>query len=52
MLESLFQPKTVAVIGASREEGKVGHDIVKNLVQYGYPGKVFPVNPKAGTSSA
>ena len=47
MLESLFQPKTVAVIGASREPGKVGHDIVKNLVQYGYPGKVFPVNPKA-----
>ena len=47
MLESLFDPKSVAVIGASREEGKVGHDIVKNLVQYGYAGKVFPVNPKA-----
>ena len=47
MLESLFDPKSVAVIGASREEGKVGHDIVKNLVTYGYAGKIFPVNPKA-----
>ncbi len=47
MLESFFSPRSVAVIGASREEGKVGHDVVKNLVQYGFAGRVFPVNPKA-----
>ncbi|WP_211435922.1 CoA-binding protein [Candidatus Kuenenia stuttgartensis] len=46
-LKHFFSPKTVAVIGASREKGKVGHDIVKNLVQYGYQGTIYPVNPKA-----
>ena len=45
MLEYFFSPKTVAVVGASREEGKVGHDLFKNLVRYGYKGKIYPVNP-------
>ena len=47
MLEHFFSPRTVAVVGASREEGKVGHDLLKNLVTYGYKGKVYPVNPNA-----
>ena len=47
MLEHFFSPKTVAVVGASREEGKVGHDLFKNLVNHGYKGKVYPVNPHA-----
>lgn len=47
MLEHFFSPDTVAVIGASREEGKVGYDVLKNLVSYGYKGKVYPVNPHA-----
>ncbi|MEP9412327.1 MAG: acetate--CoA ligase family protein [Candidatus Brocadia sp.] len=47
MLEHFFSPDTIAVIGASREEGKVGYDVLKNLVTYGYKGKVFPVNPHA-----
>jgi len=47
MLEHFFSPKTVAVVGASREEGKVGHDLLKNLVTYGYKGKIYPVNPHA-----
>ncbi|MDH5174841.1 MAG: CoA-binding protein, partial [Elusimicrobiota bacterium] len=46
MLEKLFYPKSIAVIGASREEGKVGHSILKNLLRYGYPGKIYPINPK------
>lgn len=46
MLEHFFSPKTVAVVGASREEGKVGHNLLKNLVKYGYRGKIYPVNPK------
>jgi len=47
MLESFFAPRSVAVIGASREEGKVGHDVLRNLVQYGFRGRIYPVNPKA-----
>jgi acetyltransferase len=47
MLESFFEPRSVAVIGASREEGKVGHDVLKNLIQYKFAGGIYPVNPKA-----
>ncbi|MEE8179757.1 MAG: CoA-binding protein, partial [bacterium] len=46
-MEKLFNPKSIAVIGASRQEGKVGHSVLKNLLQYGYPGKIYPINPKA-----
>ncbi len=49
MLEHFFSPKTIAVVGASREEGKVGHDLLKNLVVHGYKGKIYPVNPKSDT---
>jgi len=49
MLESLLYPKTIAVIGASRAPGKVGHEIVANLVQGGFKGKIVPVNPSADT---
>jgi acetyl coenzyme A synthetase (ADP forming)-like protein len=45
---SLLSPSSVAVIGASSQEGKVGHDVLKNLLTQGYGGKVFPVNPKGG----
>ena len=46
-LNSIFYPKSIAIIGASTEVGHVGNDIVKNLVKQGYAGKIFPVNPKA-----
>ncbi len=42
-----FSPGSVGVIGASRREGAVGHEIVKNLLDCKYPGKIFPINPKA-----
>jgi acetate---CoA ligase (ADP-forming) len=45
---SLLSPASIAVIGASAQEGKVGHDILKNLLTQGYTGDVFPVNPKGG----
>lgn len=45
---ALFEPKSIAVVGASHTPGKVGNDIVKNLVQEKFLGKVFPVNPKKG----
>jgi acetyl coenzyme A synthetase (ADP forming)-like protein len=46
-LKSFFEPSSVAVIGASREPGKLGHEIFKNIVEAGYKGKLYPVNPKA-----
>ena len=47
MLDSFFKPKSVAVIGASREEGKTGHSILANIINDKFPGKIFAVNPKA-----
>ena len=46
-LESFFKPKTVAVIGVSRQPRKFGHVIFKNFKDSEFKGKVFPVNPKA-----
>ena len=45
--KNFFCPDSVAVIGAAREEGKVGRIIFDNIISSGYKGKVFPVNPKA-----
>jgi acetyltransferase len=47
MLEHFFTPKSVAVIGASSEPGKVGYDIVRNLKEASFHGEIYPVNPKA-----
>ncbi|MCJ7720193.1 MAG: CoA-binding protein, partial [Candidatus Hadarchaeum sp.] len=46
-LKSFFEPKSVAVIGASREPGKLGHEVFKNIIDAGYKGKLYPINPKA-----
>ena len=43
-LDKIFNPKTVAIVGASDVEGSVGYAIVKNLTQQGYKGKVYFVN--------
>ncbi|MGC9345444.1 MAG: acetate--CoA ligase alpha subunit [Candidatus Bathyarchaeales archaeon] len=43
-LDKIFNPKGIAVIGASDEEGSVGHTLMKNLTELGYEGKVYPVN--------
>lgn len=42
----LFNPKSVAVVGASRDKNKVGHKILKNILA-DFRGKIYPVNPKA-----
>jgi acetate---CoA ligase (ADP-forming) len=47
MLESLLTPKSIAVVGASRKAGKVGHEVVAALVEGGFAGKIIPVNPLA-----
>ena len=46
-LKSFFEPDGVAVIGASREPGKLGYEIFKNIIDAGFKGKLYPINPKA-----
>jgi acyl-CoA synthetase (NDP forming) len=46
-LTPIFKPKSVAVIGASTAPGKLGHDILANLKNGGFPGGLYPINPKA-----
>jgi len=46
-LRTLFKPKSVAVIGASRNPKKIGHLIFKNIIEGGFTNPVYPVNPKA-----
>jgi len=47
MLDSLFRPKSVAVIGASTKELSIGNRVIRNLVDFGFKGPIFPINPKA-----
>lgn len=47
MLEGFFSPRSVAVVGVSRDEEKVGHAIFDNVLRGGFAGAVYPVNPKA-----
>lgn len=47
MPESLFNPKTIAVIGASKDPKKVGYAVLNNLIKFGYKGALFPINPTA-----
>jgi len=46
-LDAIFSPETIAVIGASNQKGKVGHDIFANILSGGFTGTLYPVNPKA-----
>jgi acetyl coenzyme A synthetase (ADP forming)-like protein len=46
-MNRIMKPKAVAVIGASVEEGKIGNSVMKNLVNGGYQGKIYPIHPKA-----
>ena len=47
-LEGLFNPGSIAVIGASHVKGKVGNTLFNNILRSGYRGQVYPVNPKGG----
>jgi len=46
-LEAIFNPKSVAIIGASRTPGKVGYVLTKNMIDSGYDGEIYPINPNA-----
>ncbi len=45
-LKPAFEPKSIAILGASSEKGKVGYRSVKLLLDFGYKGQIYPVNPK------
>ena len=47
-MESLFQPRAIAVFGASTNPAKIGYRIVGNLLQGGYRGRIYPINPHGG----
>ena len=47
MLQRLFKPKSIALIGASREPKKLGNITLRNIVEGGFRGKIFPINPEA-----
>jgi len=46
-LSAFFYPESIAVVGASADPRKTGHALLKNLISYGYAGKIYPVNPGA-----
>ncbi|UMZ74325.1 acetate--CoA ligase alpha subunit [Natranaerofaba carboxydovora] len=45
LLKDFFKPNSVAVVGASDKEGKIGNIVLKNIMDYGFEGDVYPVNP-------
>ncbi len=46
-MNRIMKPNAVAVIGASSEDGKIGNSVMKNLINGGYKGKIYPINPSA-----
>ncbi|MEM2136431.1 MAG: CoA-binding protein [Candidatus Methanomethylicia archaeon] len=48
-LSFFFNPKSVAIIGASTTPGKIGYEIVRNLVDSGFNGDILPINPRGGS---
>jgi acetyl coenzyme A synthetase (ADP forming)-like protein len=46
-MNRIMKPASVAVIGASSEAGKIGNSVMKNLINGGYKGEIYPINPSA-----
>jgi len=46
-MKRIFSPKGIAIIGASSDPSKLGYSTVKNIIDGGYTGKIYPINPKA-----
>ncbi|MFX1296553.1 MAG: acetate--CoA ligase family protein [Promethearchaeota archaeon] len=45
MIKFFFNPNSVAIIGASRNKKRPGHNVLKNLIDLGYKGNIYPINP-------
>jgi acetyltransferase len=48
-LKRFFNPSSVAIVGASRTKGKVGYELLRSMLDAGYKGGIFPVNPNTDT---
>lgn len=46
-LKTFFSPQSIAIVGASKNSQKLGHGILKNIIDSGFTGKVFPINPNS-----
>jgi acetyl coenzyme A synthetase (ADP forming)-like protein len=46
-MKEIFEPDSIAIVGAAREEGKLGNIVLRNIISSGYKGKIYPINPKA-----
>lgn len=47
VLSSFLDPKSVSLVGVSRETGRGAFNVLENLIEFGYKGKIYPVNPNA-----
>ena len=47
VMNRMMHPRSIAVVGASAEAGKIGNSVMRNLIDGGYAGEIYPVNPKA-----
>ncbi|MEX0801067.1 MAG: CoA-binding protein [Dehalococcoidia bacterium] len=47
-IDAIFHPRSIAVVGASANENTPGYDYVRSLQEFGYAGRIYPVNPKGG----
>ena len=47
MLEGFFKPNAVAIVGASTKPGKLGYSVLANVIESGYKGNIYPINPGA-----
>lgn len=47
-LQEFFNPRSVAIVGASGHKGKAGHEILTSIIRDGFEGDIFPVNPRGG----
>ena len=47
MLEEIFAPQSVAVVGASPDPSRLGHRVLKNVIDNGYKGRIYPIHPTA-----
>jgi len=48
MLDGLFKPRAIGIIGASNNPFSIGYIVIKNLADHGFKGPIFPINPKGG----
>ena len=48
ILDKFFKPESIAIVGASSKENSIGRILIENLQKDGFPGSIYPINPKSG----